>query len=268
MNKVLQWLKENKWKVIVPVLVIGILAFAFWYGGDAPSSRGWTVDTPTAPSGTAAPTENTVTTPSTEASQPEETQEVTQPVTKPEETEVPTEPQPTEPKPTEPKPTDPKPTEPKPTEPMPTEPPATEPPKTEPKNTCTISISCKTILNNMELCDPDKVELVPADGWILRTVTVEFTPGETVFDILQRVCKENRIHMSSRWTPMYGSAYIEGIHNLYEFDVGALSGWMYKVNGWFPNYGCSKYEVQNGDEICWVYTCDLGDDIGGSNALG
>lgn len=25
-------------------------------------------------------------------------------------------------------------------------------------------------------------------------------------------------------TPVYNSAYIEGIHNLYEFDVGKLSG--------------------------------------------
>ena len=40
-------------------------------------------------------------------------------------------------------------------------------------------------------------------------------------------------------TPMYNSAYIEGIHNLYELDCGERSGWMYKVNDWFPNYGCA-----------------------------
>ena len=62
---------------------------------------------------------------------------------------------------------------------------------------------------------------------------------------------------------MYNSAYIEGIYNLYEFDVGDGSGWMYKVNDWFPNYGCSRYQVQQGDVICWVYTCDLGYDVGG-----
>ena len=37
---------------------------------------------------------------------------------------------------------------------------------------------------------------------------------------------------------------------------------MYKVNGWFPNYGCSRYSVQDGDVIEWVYTCDLGRDVG------
>ena len=38
---------------------------------------------------------------------------------------------------------------------------------------------------------------------------------------------------------------------------------MYKVNGVFPNYGCSKYTLKNGDVVEWVYTCDLGRDVGG-----
>ena len=37
---------------------------------------------------------------------------------------------------------------------------------------------------------------------------------------------------------------------------------MYKVNGDFPNYGCSSYKVKNGDTIKWLYTCDMGTDIG------
>ena len=134
--------------------------------------------------------------------------------------------------------------------------------------TCTISISCETILDNMDLCDEEKVELVPEDGWILEPVKVTFYEGESVFNVLQRVCKQNKIHMEFENTPIYNSAYIEGIHNLYEFDVGELSGWMYKVNGWFPNYGCSRYQLKDGDVICWVYTCDLGNDVGGGYATG
>ena len=38
---------------------------------------------------------------------------------------------------------------------------------------------------------------------------------------------------------------------------------MYSVNGDFPNYGCSKYELQPGDEVEFVYTCDLGEDVKG-----
>lgn len=128
--------------------------------------------------------------------------------------------------------------------------------------TCTISISCATILDNMEKCRESKRPLVPSDGVILPATRVSFNEGESVYDVLQSVCRGNGIHMESSWTPMYNSAYIEGIHNLYEFDVGEQSGWMYSVNGWFPNYGCSRYQVEAGDVICFVYTCDLGADVG------
>lgn len=137
------------------------------------------------------------------------------------------------------------------------------PPPAEP--TCTLSISCATILANMEDLDPDKTALVPADGFFLAPTTVTFSEGESVFDVLRRVCRERAIHMEYTDTPAYGSVYLEGIGNLYELDCGPLSGWMYSVNGWFPNYGCSRYTLRDGDVVRWVYTCDLGEDVGGSN---
>ena len=140
--------------------------------------------------------------------------------------------------------------------------------KGEGTGVCTISISCATILDNMDVLDPEKTELVPPDGWILPVQSVTFTEGESVFDVLSRVCRENGIHMEFSNTPIYNSAYIEGIGNLYEFDTGNLSGWMYRVNGWFPNYGCSRYRVSDGDTIEWVYTCDLGYDVGGGYISG
>lgn len=128
--------------------------------------------------------------------------------------------------------------------------------------TCIFSIECSTILNNLSDLDPDKRELVPSNGVILAPTKVTFYEGESVFDVLQRVCKENGIHMESSWTPIYNSAYIEGIHNLYEFDCGELSGWMYCVDGWYPNYGCSRYQLADGEVVEWRYTCDLGKDVG------
>ncbi|MBQ6393402.1 MAG: DUF4430 domain-containing protein, partial [Eubacterium sp.] len=127
---------------------------------------------------------------------------------------------------------------------------------------CTISINCSTILNNMDNLTAGKEEFVPSDGWILKSTKVSFSDGESVHDVLQRVCKDKGIHMESSFTPAYNSAYVEGINQLYEFDCGELSGWMYNVNGWFPNYGCSKYVLSDGDVISWVYTCDLGKDVG------
>jgi len=131
--------------------------------------------------------------------------------------------------------------------------------------TCSFSIECSTILNNLDMLDPDKLEMVPSGGTILSTTTVTFYEGESVFDVLQRVCRDKGIHLESSWTPIYNSAYIEGIHNLYEFDCGELSGWMYRVNGWYPNYGCSRYQLKDGDVVEWRYTCDLGNDVGGKN---
>ena len=129
---------------------------------------------------------------------------------------------------------------------------------------CTISISCATILDNSDKLDPEKAELVPEDGVIAAPTVVKFYGGESVFNVLRRFCKENKIHMEFSDTPIYSSAYIEGIGNLYEFDCGELSGWMYRVNGWFPNYGCSRYRLSDGDVVEFVYTCDLGKDVGGA----
>ena len=160
-----------------------------------------------------------------------------------------------------------------------TDPPATTQPETKPLDnpqpvppeevtigettyTCTISISCGEVLSNLDKLDSDKHELIPADGWILPQTTATFYEGESVFDVLIRTCKEHKIHMEYMDTPLYNSAYIEGIGNLYEFDCGNESGWMYCVNDWFPNYGCSQYQLGDGDVIQWIYTCDLGRDVG------
>jgi len=131
------------------------------------------------------------------------------------------------------------------------------------ENICTITIRCDTVLDNQNLLEEAKVPYVPADGVILPEITVEFTPGENVFDVLQRVCEVADIPLEYSWTPLYDSYYLEGICHLYEFDCGPESGWMYQVSGKFPNYGCSSYEVQPGDRIEWLYSCiGLGADLG------
>lgn len=133
--------------------------------------------------------------------------------------------------------------------------------------TCTFSIECSSIFNNLESLEEEKLDVLPPDGVIFHETTVTFYEGESVYDVLQRVCKENGIQMDASWTPMYNSAYVEGICNLYEFDCGSGSGWMYRVNGWYPNYGCSRYRLAEGETVEWRYTCDLGADIGGGYAV-
>ncbi len=134
------------------------------------------------------------------------------------------------------------------------------------QETCTLSVSCAAVLSNMNLLEKDKWTLVPEDGSIFAAKTVTFYEGESVFNVLQREMKKAKIQMEFKDTPIYNSAYIEGINNLYEFDAGDLSGWVYEVNGWFPNYGCSRYQLSDGDVVQWLYTCDLGKDVGGNNS--
>lgn len=131
----------------------------------------------------------------------------------------------------------------------------------ETKNQCTIAIDCKTILNNTEKLNTAKKSFVPSDGVILATTTVTFNEGDSVFDVLKKVTREKGIQMEFEESPMYGSVYVEGIANLYEFDCGDLSGWEYCVNDWYPNYGCSNYVLENGDVILWRFTCNLGKDL-------
>ncbi|MGN0492466.1 MAG: DUF4430 domain-containing protein, partial [Acutalibacteraceae bacterium] len=127
---------------------------------------------------------------------------------------------------------------------------------------CTVSIECKTILSNMETIKPEKKSLVPTDGVILSPQKIALKDGDTVFDVLNRITKKNKIHMEFSATPGYNSKYIEGIGNIYEKDCGELSGWMFSVNGDFAQTGASSITVSDGDTISFVYTCDLGNDVG------
>lgn len=137
---------------------------------------------------------------------------------------------------------------------------------TEDSETVTISIRADAILYNWEKLSPElrSEKYVPKDGIILKETEYVLRPNDTVFDVLLRAVRHNRIHMEYQGADenRFGSVYIQGINHLYEFSCGPLSGWMYEVNGEFPNYGVSKYVLEDGDVITFHYTCDLGRDIG------
>ncbi|MCL2499480.1 MAG: DUF4430 domain-containing protein [Defluviitaleaceae bacterium] len=126
----------------------------------------------------------------------------------------------------------------------------------------TFSIRVDNLVEGMHMLDKDKHELIPDDGFIFPARQTAAHEGESVFDLLQRVTRENRIHMAARFTPVIGDAYVEAIGNLYAYDAGPLSGWKYIVNGVIPHISASSYTVQAGDDIVWAYTLDLGRDLG------
>ena len=116
----------------------------------------------------------------------------------------------------------------------------------------TISINCQTAVDYPD-CDVENAE-------VLNDFTVHFNDGDTVYDVLVKACKLNKIQFEYEGSG--SSTYIKGINYLYEFDCGELSGWEYSVNGVFPSVGCGSYKLSDGDNIKWLYTCDLGADIG------
>lgn len=129
--------------------------------------------------------------------------------------------------------------------------------------TVSMEIRCDSLSEDIsKLQKKELVEYVPDDGTILEKTEVEIPEGSSAFDVLNKICREKDIQVESSYTPTYKSYYVEGINYLYEFDAGAGSGWMYKVNEEFPSVGASSYEVKDGDYILWQYTCDLGADVG------
>ncbi|MDD6937205.1 MAG: DUF4430 domain-containing protein [Clostridiales bacterium] len=133
-------------------------------------------------------------------------------------------------------------------------------------DTVTLTIRCDTAVNNGMHLESKWAGIVPASGCILDTTTFEVEDGDTVFDVLCQARDKFKLHMQYKGA---GSGiYVEGINNLYEFDGGRWSGWMYCVNDWYPNYGCGVYYLQPGDVIEWNYTCDLGCDLENGDPYG
>ncbi len=118
---------------------------------------------------------------------------------------------------------------------------------------CSLTVDLSDVLKNLECLDESKRKLITEDGIIFSMENIEFTEGESVFDILKRELKKSGIPVEFSLTPVYNSVYIEGINNIYEFDCGERSGWKYSVNGTFPPVSCSDYKLNNGDKIKFVY---------------
>ncbi len=127
-------------------------------------------------------------------------------------------------------------------------------PSPEQGTECSMKITCAELLSHLGELKESVKKVIPKDGVFLEG-NFAFTEGETVFNVLKKACGEKKILLDYVFTPIYSSYYIKGIGNLYEFDCGDGSGWMYQVNGSEPGYGCSQYKLKNGDEVVFYYTC-------------
>jgi hypothetical protein len=75
--------------------------------------------------------------------------------------------------------------------------------------------------------------------------------NETAFSILRRT----NLDVAAR------GAYVTSINGLAEFNHGATSGWVFRVNGIFPQTSASSVALRNGDRVEWLYTLNLGLDL-------
>lgn len=129
-----------------------------------------------------------------------------------------------------------------PSQPEPTQPTPENKPTPEPKKEVTFSIKGTATNSSSYFISPQKVEM---------------KEGQSVMDVLSDYCRNNGIQVGIR-----GGTYVAGINNLYEFAKGAESGWLYRVNAVFPSYGAAQYAVQVEDTIEWMYTENMGKDVG------
>lgn len=99
------------------------------------------------------------------------------------------------------------------------------------------------------------------EGVILAATAVDLEADDTAYSVLKRVSREQGIAMEVSGSG--SKVYVQGINDLYEFDKGATSGWMYQINGEFPTKSAGSYKLTAGDTVNWIYTLDMGKDVAG-----
>ena len=126
----------------------------------------------------------------------------------------------------------------------------------------TVLAECSTVLSHMDIIDPavNPPEVVPEDGVIIARCEVSLPEGATAFDALAAAARKQRVRVD--YTGSAYGTYVRGIGYVTEFGFGELSGWMYTVNGEFPDVSVSDRVLESGDVVEFRYTCDLGRDVG------
>ena len=123
--------------------------------------------------------------------------------------------------------------------------------KEEAIGSVTLSISCGKVAG--------RAAHIPADGVLLPETSFPIASGNTVYTLLTDAARAHALHMEASGAA--GLMYIHGISNIYEFDFGDLSGWLYTVNGETFSVGVDQYVLKPGDKVEFHYTLELGRDL-------
>ena len=158
---------------------------------------------------------------------------------------TPVEPTPVEPTPVDPTPVDPTPAEPTPVEPTPVEPTPVEPTPVEPTP---VDPDPETITVTFQLH-------TDTDAWILPTVVRDLPEGTTAFEVFKQVLAANGYTYDAKGSYVRAVIAPDGT-KVAELSKGQYSGWMYRVNGEFPDTYMGAYELEDGDVIEVLFTAD------------
>ena len=123
--------------------------------------------------------------------------------------------------------------------------------KTDAIGNITLTIRCDKVAG--------RAAHIPQDGVILEETSLPIAAGDTVYTVLTDAARAYGIHMEASGAA--GLMYIHGIGNIYEFDFGDLSGWLYTVNGETFSVGVDQYVLKPGDKVEFHYTLELGRDL-------
>ena len=132
------------------------------------------------------------------------------------------------------------PVEPTPVEPTPVEPTPVEPTPVDPDpETITVTFQLHT----------------DTDAWILPTVVRDLPEGTTAFEVFKQVLAANGYTYDAKGSYVRAVIAPDGT-KVAELSKGQYSGWMYRVNGEFPDTYMGAYELEDGDVIEVFFTAD------------
>lgn len=115
-----------------------------------------------------------------------------------------------------------------------------------------VQIRCDEVSEAPEkLTDQALVGYIPEDGVAMARLKYIANEGDSVLEILEKICKNNNIEMKET-----EDGHIDAIGNLKTGDCGEGSGWVYLVNGKQRSEKPADCKVTDGDEIVWAFTLD------------
>lgn len=88
---------------------------------------------------------------------------------------------------------------------------------------------------------------------VLKSGTIAIKDGDTAFDVLQQLDSD------ISYTGSGSTIYVSRIDGYTAGHAGVGGGWLYCVNGSFPNYSAGAYKLKSGDLVQWMWTSTMGD---------